>query len=191
MAEDLRTRVTKQLIADCFIDQLETTALSKITVKSICDSAEINRATFYRYYANPRDLFDSIERHFFDQVKDLTVKAIRSNADPDRFKEALMDLLVFYQRNSRMILAVRAQGEDDFSAKLMRAMYSYMVSASPHLTYENLSDEENGWLYQFMASGVASMVFSWLESDMKAPIETVADFLLACSEGIHSRILKR
>lgn len=61
MKNDARARYTKRRIRECFFELLKDTPLNKITVKSICDKAEINRTTFYRYYSDPFDLMEQIE----------------------------------------------------------------------------------------------------------------------------------
>ena len=48
--EDLRIKKTITSIHQAFIDMMLKTDYSKITVKSICDKAMINKKTFYCYY---------------------------------------------------------------------------------------------------------------------------------------------
>ena len=48
--EDGRVRYTKMRIRSAFYELLQKTEYEKITVTSICDLAEINRATFYKHY---------------------------------------------------------------------------------------------------------------------------------------------
>lgn len=60
MKEDQRTTLTRQLLKNALMDLLKDNRLNKITVKEICKKAELNRATFYRYYGSPFDLIDEI-----------------------------------------------------------------------------------------------------------------------------------
>ena len=69
MGLDARIRYTKAVIKDTFIVLLKEKPVNKVTVKEICDLAEINRATFYRYYSNPFDLLDKIELEMLSQMK--------------------------------------------------------------------------------------------------------------------------
>jgi len=48
-----RVRLTKKLLCDAMIRQLEQTSMDKITVVALCKDAGINRTTFYRYYTDP------------------------------------------------------------------------------------------------------------------------------------------
>ena len=61
MKMDLRIRYTKEMIQKNFLLQLEEKEIGKITVKAVCDRAEINRGTFYKYYADCYALMDGIE----------------------------------------------------------------------------------------------------------------------------------
>ena len=42
--------------------------MKRITVKEICERAEINRATFYRYYTDPYDLLEKMEQEFLEDM---------------------------------------------------------------------------------------------------------------------------
>ena len=53
--------MTKRLIKEAFIKLMEKTKLNKITVKQICENADINRSTFYAHYSDQYKLFDEIE----------------------------------------------------------------------------------------------------------------------------------
>ena len=43
--------------------------VNKITVKEICERAELNRATFYAHYSDCFDLLESIEEELFGQFE--------------------------------------------------------------------------------------------------------------------------
>ena len=47
---DRRTKYTKKIIKDTLIKLLSEKEIKKVTVSEICAIADVNRATFYRYY---------------------------------------------------------------------------------------------------------------------------------------------
>lgn len=73
MKNDARIRYTKMVIKDSFFQLLKQKPVEKITVKEICEMAQINRATFYRYYENQYDLLSVIENDMFQNIKE-TIK---------------------------------------------------------------------------------------------------------------------
>ena len=66
--QDSRIIQTKRAIKAEIINLLRQYPLNKITVKMLCDKAEINRATFYRYYEDVYDLYDKIKAQFIDEI---------------------------------------------------------------------------------------------------------------------------
>ena len=67
---DARTRYTKMIIQEVFLNLLEEKNVERITVKEICEKAKINRATFYKYYDNAFDLLEKLENETMDKLKD-------------------------------------------------------------------------------------------------------------------------
>ena len=61
---DRRVKYTKMIIRETFINLLEKKNINKITVSEICKEADINRATFYRYYLDVYDLYDKVRDEF-------------------------------------------------------------------------------------------------------------------------------
>ena len=66
---DRRTKYTKKIIKETFINLLEQKELTKITVSEICEIADINRATFYRYYLDVYDLLSNIQKEIEEELR--------------------------------------------------------------------------------------------------------------------------
>ena len=58
---DARVRYTQKVLKDSLLQLLEKKPINKITVKEVCELAELNRATFYAHYTDCLDLLESIE----------------------------------------------------------------------------------------------------------------------------------
>jgi len=65
---DIRITKTKRRIMDEFIALRAVKPLEKITVKELCENAEINKSTFYTYYADIYDLSDNVETHIINMI---------------------------------------------------------------------------------------------------------------------------
>ena len=61
METNRRVKMTKRLIKEAFISLIEKSPLNKITVKQICENADVNRSTFYAHYSDQYELFDEIQ----------------------------------------------------------------------------------------------------------------------------------
>lgn len=49
---DRRTRYTRRVIKEAFLELLQKQRFSKVTVTAICKQADITRATFYLHYVD-------------------------------------------------------------------------------------------------------------------------------------------
>ena len=63
---DARVRYTKRVLKEAFLSLLREKPVNKITVKEVCDLAELNRATFYSHYSDCFALMESIEQELLD-----------------------------------------------------------------------------------------------------------------------------
>lgn len=63
---DARVRYTKRAIKEAFLTLLKEKPVNRITVKELCELAELNRATFYAHYSDCFALMESIERELLD-----------------------------------------------------------------------------------------------------------------------------
>ena len=65
MAKDLtesrRTRYTRLAMQDALVELLQDQPLGSITVKALCERADVNRSTFYAHYTSIEDLLHDIE----------------------------------------------------------------------------------------------------------------------------------
>lgn len=66
---DARVRYTRRAIKESFLALLREKPVNRITVKEVCERAELNRATFYTHYGNCFILLDSIEQELLDSFK--------------------------------------------------------------------------------------------------------------------------
>lgn len=59
--ESRKVKYTKKVIKEAFLDLLKEKDISQITVKELCEMADINRATFYSHFENIYFLSREIE----------------------------------------------------------------------------------------------------------------------------------
>lgn len=58
---DARVRYTRKVLKESLLSLLKEKPINKITVKEVCELAELNRATFYSHYSDCFAMLESIE----------------------------------------------------------------------------------------------------------------------------------
>ncbi|AYY66231.1 TPA: TetR/AcrR family transcriptional regulator [Staphylococcus aureus] len=64
---------------------LETNYFDGISVQQICDDAEVNRSTFYRYFEDKSDLL----YHLMQRIGDMFIENAKNNEDLITYKAIL------------------------------------------------------------------------------------------------------
>lgn len=67
-AMDIRIEKTKRSIKNAFIELRSRKSLERITVKEVCEKAEINKSTFYSHYQDIYDLSDKLETEVVESI---------------------------------------------------------------------------------------------------------------------------
>lgn len=169
---DARIRYTKKAIRDAFLKLLKKQPLSKITVKGICDVAEINRATFYKYYDNAYDLLDKMELELLDNLQN-QITAAASKDPMVTFRIIMEDV----STNKDMYLVLFSENGDMlFREKLFKGCYDTFIN-NIKSTLPNMDAREQDWLYYYVAEGANGVLKQWIKNDMKDSVSDVIDFL--------------
>ena len=65
---DIRERKTKRSISNAFLQIRSKKPLERITVKELCELAEISKATFYLHYKDIYDLSDNLQQQIIKDI---------------------------------------------------------------------------------------------------------------------------
>ena len=66
--ENRRSKMTKKLIKEALIELLSKKDLQHISVKRICENADLNRSTFYLHYETIEELLEEFTNEEMKQI---------------------------------------------------------------------------------------------------------------------------
>lgn len=98
MKTDRRTRYTKMVIKDAFLQLVKKKPIQKITVSDICALAELSRPTFYFHYEDIYALIDEIGSEMLVSA-DLGAVTKLTIEDRDEILAAILNLVRIIERN--------------------------------------------------------------------------------------------
>lgn len=166
--ENRRVKYSKKLIQDSLLQLLQEKPLEKITVKELCERADVNRGTFYRYYEDIFDLFETIEQALATDFEKHAETIHTQGMVP-----FLTDLLLGAEKNRDLVIILsNDRGDDSFFRKCIDRLYELL---SPQWKkYISCSDKEMKALYTIAASGIESITFEWLKGNIDMTAEELA-----------------
>ncbi len=186
---DRRTRYTKKVIKDTFIDLLEKKDISKVTVSEICKIADINRATFYRYYLDVFDLLDKMEQEFVEEVKEAYNK--EDSIDQSLSYYAIALLTICYENQKLTKILFNSTGKPYFLNSILEEAYSKCkerwTKAMP-----GIDDDDIEYASVYIFNGTLGIVNYWIKCDFDKSVEEVATVIQDLSHyGIKRFIYKK
>lgn len=172
MANDARVRYTKMVIRRSFATLLRERPLNKVTVKGICELAQINRATFYKHYADAYDLMDQMEEEALAELQ-----ATIRDSTGDGIQRTLVHILDKMRAEGDLYQALFSEnGDPSFPMKVFRTCYEevegYSQGELPHLT-----EDQRAWAFAYVAQGSTGVLNCWVAGGMREPTDEVAAFI--------------
>ncbi|GBG95539.1 TetR family transcriptional regulator [Ligilactobacillus salitolerans] len=138
---DLRIKKSKYAIQQAFWKLLLAEDFQKITIKQILLEAQVNRATFYKYYANKYELLDAVEEKLLAEFEKMTKNVPESilgvNLDQTALNGYYQQLAQYiYHNGSKFSALLAANGDPAFINKLIATDQKiwYQKNLIEHLT---------------------------------------------------------
>ena len=158
---DRRVRYTKMVLRDSLLELMQTAPINKITVKDICERADVNRGTFYLHYQDPYDLMHQIENELIDEVR--AAMARHDEAGTLKNTHAIISEIMQCIANNaslcRILLGVH--GQSTLLEKIIPiTKKEYMMVWTDQLDIRNMAEIE--FLYTFVVTGGIGVIRQWL-----------------------------
>jgi len=169
MKTDARVRYTKMRIREAFFQCLREKPVSRITVKELCDIAEINRATFYIHYRDPFDLLEKLEEETLAGLRRMISEREIHGEDG-----LLLTMLqgMRSEKSETGLLASR-NGDPNFGARISALFYeTYLPRLEKQLP--GCTDAQRHAIYRFITGGCANLLTDWVNRGMREKPEEVA-----------------
>lgn len=181
---DRRVRYTRNMIRHSFLKLLSEKPMGKITVKEICEMADINRATFYAHYEDVYDLLDKIEEEFYMDVHNSASTMMKE----DYTGIMPIEILKMIRNNEELCRAMFGKyGDKEFLRKLMYFVETDSLGDWKKL-YPDMGEEKLEWLYSFIVNGCAGIIQKWAQSGFQTEPEEMARFMArmfsSCVKGM-------
>ncbi len=186
--DDRRVKYTKMVLKESLIKLLAKKDISQISIKEICEDADINRSTFYSHYSDQYDLMRKVEDELLENVSEYLAVYVQSKADIN-LVEMIEKIFEYIKENAPLCkLLLSERGDLDFQKKVMMLVYDKNIS---ELTSRGaITKEDAEYIYSFTIIGCVGIVQKWLNDDMKKSTKSMAEMLIKLTKGLLSSFIK-
>ena len=176
---------------EALITLLEKKDFEYITIKEICETAGVNRSTFYLHYENTADLLKETTRYIIDKhLAYYGVDKQRLSLEIETCKrwellfiteEYLIPYLTFIKDNQRIFkVAIKR-----FNSLNMDAVYEKMFQHifNPILASFGITENERQYVIKFYLTGIFGIVMEWLEKNCFDDLDIIVKVIIDCVIG--------
>ncbi len=171
---DRRTQYTKKVIKETFINLLEEKEITKITVSEICKDADINRATFYRYYLDVYDLLANIQKEIEEELRNAYHPENENENTVSNFSKSLLSVML---KNKKLVKVLFDTNDNIyFLNTILEVAYEKCKEKWKH-DLPDLTDEDIEYASVFIFNGALGVVNFWVKNDFDKDIDEISNII--------------
>lgn len=171
---DRRVKYTKDVLKKTLIQLMAETHISKISIKRICEVADVNRSTFYAHYNDQYDLLSQIEQETIQNIHDFVFKEASRQVTT---REMFCLMLGYAAQNAELFRILLNERSDTSFRKGIITMVKELALVETHLEFKT-DPHIIEYILLFSVTGSLSVMDKWLEEGMVESIDELADLLL-------------
>ncbi|HBR03213.1 MAG TPA: TetR/AcrR family transcriptional regulator [Ruminiclostridium sp.] len=176
--ESRKTRYTRMVLQDSLLELMRKKPIAKITIKELCENADINRTTFYAYYADQYDLLRKIEDETLSWVKEALSNLISQINQTDKYEtmKMLEGIFQYFTENSRHLQTLMSeQGDIGFQQQLFTLIYQQCGMSPSTAADTNLNISEDYFI--FAVNGSIGLLQHWLKNGINKSAKEMAEII--------------
>jgi len=170
---DRRVQYTIMVLKDALVESMKTEHISKISVKSLCAIADINRSTFYAHFTDQYALLHFIEQEVLDNIRHSLEAQSFHDKRPISF-QVLHHILDYVHDNAELFKALLS---DNCDLRIQREIMNLSQVISFQLN-EKYDERVQEYLSVYGTIGCIALLQKWLQDGTPEPTEQIADYIL-------------
>lgn len=172
--ENQRIAITKRLLKESLMRLLYEKDLEKINITELCKDAGVNRATFYRHYAIPRDVLIEIQRDLYFDLK----RVVGVPASQTEVEKTIEKLCRYLEEHAELLrVIIRNNSDEDFVVFINSIYAEIWAELSCVGTLKSLSDEDVKLLTLYCAGGSYFILRHWLLGNVHKSSKEMAAYV--------------
>ena len=164
---DRRVQYTKRVLKEAVLELLKQKTIDEVTIKEICELADVNRGTFYLHYTQPLDILKEIENRFIEENMAAFDAYWENERDPDRMATIFRCIL---ENKELCRILMGENGDPQFMRSLLSLGREDIVDEwqkeFPHYEREKLD-----FLFDFVFTGSTRLILNWIDDDRGLSVE--------------------
>ena len=174
-----RVKMTKKILKETLLDIMADKNISHISIKEICELADVNRSTFYAHYDSIQDLLIEIENDVINETP-------RINLYYDEpVLEELTTFFKYLERNKDVCRILFASSDQhSFETKIMDKLFGKTSDKPQWITGFDIHNDVHIKMLMSAFGGLA-IVEKWISGDFDCTADELAIAISGAIQGKH------
>ena len=170
---DQRVRLTRNLLKNALVQLMQEQHISKISVRALCEVADINRSTFYVHYADQYDLLNMVEQEVLNNLNKYLSTQVLDENHPISV-QVLTGVLDYVKENVELFKALLSEN-CDFTFQKNLIELAQVLSSQQNQSFDAGTQE---YIKLFGFTGIISMLQKWLHDGTNESPAQMAEFVI-------------
>jgi AcrR family transcriptional regulator len=180
MKLDKRSQRTRAWLLETLLELIEEKDYSQISITELTGKADIARQTFYRNYDSMDDILLSRMKEILDDYLEKAQGDLKARSDPYWDSEVKL-LIEVWQENMALFKALQKAG---LAFQALGKLSDFFTQL--HMQAQGLHelDDRHQYLVYYLAGGVYTVLYKWVENDMDFPVELLTDLFKRAARNV-------
>ena len=190
MNSSRRVKMTQALLKQSLIELLAHKNIRQISIKEICEHANVSRSTFYAYYGSQYDLLSAIEQEIIEETQLLASK--EACHDEQHTRLLLEKHFQYILDHIQAFQAFSVGGSEDYTLPKRTMQITLLPYLDHRLMQRNpsISAEEYEHVCLFSIFGCISIVKSWMLHPLRFTPQVLSEKIMRYVNAIVETVSK-
>jgi AcrR family transcriptional regulator len=173
--EDRRINRTKKMLREALVSIMENKKLKDISIRELCDYADISRGTFYLHYTDINDMVEKIEDELFEGLNAAIGNNIDKSMELMDTHYIFLDIYKYMAQNATIVERLFGPNGD---IKLFNKVKDIVREKCLRPWMQKLGNDTTPILYylnSFLVSGMMGIIAEWLSGGMQESPQEITD----------------
>ncbi len=173
-----KRQMSKRLFHEALIELLQANHISEISITRLCETADLNRSTFYSMYKSEMDVLLEIEEETYGNVNSFIMSGIKPGDKTD--SHLIFELFLKYIRDNPELFTVLLgqNGNMDFQQRLMEITDKANSIVFPDTKKD---DSTAQYIRAYRVAGCTSLIERWIRMDFDKSLNEMVDLIIRLS----------
>lgn len=177
MKENRRVKYTKMFLNESLLKFLAQKPITKITVREICEDADVNRSTYYAHFTDIYDQLKQLEAELLNgmiaNVDDIVKEGVYDTKNKHTIIKNILEY--FYKNRETFKVLLQNNATLDLQKDILSFFGERIFDKETQMSRLN---QEMYYAYIYASRGFFGVVSDWIFSDCKTDIDELTKIMI-------------